>query len=37
MQLYSKMARHLEQVHKDELEVGKALSYPKRSKERQKL
>ena len=37
MQLYSKMARHLEQVHKDELEVAKALSFPKRSKERQKL
>ena len=37
LQLYSKMARHLEQVHKDELEVAKALSYPKRSKERQKI
>lgn len=37
MQLYSKMARHLEQVHKEELEVAKALSNPKRSQERQKL
>ncbi|XP_039544399.1 uncharacterized protein LOC120490938 isoform X1 [Pimephales promelas] len=31
---FSKMARHLAQVHKNEVEVAKALSFPKSSKER---
>ena len=35
--LYSKMARHLEQKHKDELEVVQAISHNKRSKERKRL
>ncbi|XP_019906138.1 uncharacterized protein LOC105029909 isoform X2 [Esox lucius] len=32
---YSKMARHLELVHCNEMEVAKAVCFPKRSKERQ--
>ncbi|RXN38006.1 protein FAM171A1 isoform X1 [Labeo rohita] len=31
---FCKMARHLAQVHKNEVDVAKALSYPKGSKER---
>ncbi|XP_062381350.1 uncharacterized protein LOC134069402 [Sardina pilchardus] len=31
---FSKMARHLAQIHKDEVEVAKALSFTKGSKER---
>ncbi|XP_067227718.1 uncharacterized protein [Chanodichthys erythropterus] len=31
---YSKMARHLEFVHRNEVEVVKAVAYPKNSKER---
>lgn len=31
---YFKMARHLAQVHKNEMDVAKALSFPKGSKER---
>ena len=34
--LYSKMARHLDQKHKDEIEVVQALSYDKGSKERKR-
>ena len=33
----SKMARHLEQVHADELEVAKVLNLTKKSKERREL
>ncbi|XP_061774235.1 uncharacterized protein LOC133564121 isoform X2 [Nerophis ophidion] len=33
---YAKMARHLESVHKNTLEVAKALSFPKSSMERRK-
>ncbi len=32
---YSKMARHLEFVHRNEVEVAKAVAFPKHSKERQ--
>ena len=35
--LYSKMARHLEQKHQEELEVVQAISYNKGSKERKRL
>ncbi|XP_065111513.1 uncharacterized protein [Paramisgurnus dabryanus] len=31
---YAKMARHLEFVHRNEVEVAKAVAFPKRSKER---
>ncbi|XP_034082761.1 uncharacterized protein LOC117553090 isoform X2 [Gymnodraco acuticeps] len=31
---YAKMARHLEKAHEDKVDVAKALSFPKRSKER---
>ena len=31
---FSKMARHFAQLHKDEVEVARALSFPKGSKER---
>ncbi|XP_043986820.1 uncharacterized protein LOC122839374 isoform X2 [Gambusia affinis] len=31
---FSKMARHLQQVHEDKMDVAKALSFPKGSKER---
>lgn len=31
---YSKMARHLEFVHRNEVEVAKAVAFPKHSKER---
>lgn len=33
---FSKMARHLQQVHEDKMDVAKALSFPKGSKERKK-
>lgn len=34
---YSKIVRHFEQKHGDEVQVAKALSYPKKSKERHAL
>ncbi|XP_049417425.1 uncharacterized protein LOC125879526 [Epinephelus fuscoguttatus] len=34
---YAKMARHLEHVHENKVEVARAFSFPKKSKERKRL